>query len=78
MTRYLFILGLITSGVILSGFINILLPVPMINALDVFLGPLSSMEGIFPVVTFYDCLSFFILVQIGIFCFVVYKWVIGS
>jgi len=77
MTRYLFILTLITAGVVVSGFVNILLPVPLINALNSFSSAIISMDGIIPAATILTCVGFLLLLQVAIFVYVIFKWIIG-
>jgi len=77
MTRYLFILGLITTGVILSGFINIMLPVSMVNALTDWFAGFYAWDGFIPVAEIVSCAIFFLWVQVGIGAFALFKWIVG-
>ncbi len=78
MTRYVFILGLITTGVIISGFIPVLLPVAMTESLNILIGSLWSWNGILPIATFFSALAFYLLIEIAISVYKIFKWIVGS
>lgn len=78
MTRHAIILTLIATGVVASAFFPILLPSDMLNALDVIFGLILQWDGILPAVTLFACLAFIALLELAIFVYKLFKWVVGS
>lgn len=78
MTRYAFILSLIATGVILTGFINISLPMGVINVLGDVIDFILSLNGFFDAFAVLYAVLFLLFIQIAIGLFVIFKWIIGA
>jgi hypothetical protein len=78
MTRYAFILGLITTGVIVSGFFPVLLPVGITNALNMVIGSMWSWNGLIPVATIFYAFSFYLFIELALLSYIIFKWIVGN
>lgn len=71
-------MSLIAGGVIASGFYPIVLPDIMIESVNIILDHLLSMTGIIPAVDIFIALSFITLMELCIFIYKLFKWIVGS
>lgn len=78
MTRYLLILGMITAGVLVSGLWPVHLPVAVSTALATGIDWTMAMVGIVNMASFYSLLITFLNIQIALFAFILFRFIIGS
>lgn len=78
MTKLALLSILIISGTITSIIFPVLLPVSMLSAVDTFISYLFLWNGILPIVTIFNCLSFLVFFEIAIGIYKLFQWALNK